>query len=135
MKRKNARTGVATKAAGIILAIAFTIFPMPPPLPASQSFGNLSLTDVKPRVITPNGDSKNDAVYFQFDGALSGLPVESGVYDINGAKIGSLVFNEDETALLWDGKDEQGKVVPSGIYVYSIKIGKNMATGTVVVAR
>lgn len=102
---------------------------------SSQSFGALTMTTVKPRVITPNGDAKNDTVFFQFDSALSGLPIESSIVDISGAKVSGMSMNSDETALTWNGKDENGKAVPAGIYIYAIKIGKKLATGTVVVAK
>lgn len=102
---------------------------------SSQSMGELTLLSVQPRIITPNNDSINDVVYFKFDTALSGLPIESAIFDINGAKVGSMEFSGDDTALTWDGRDDSGHVVSSGIYIYSIKIGKNLATGTLVVAK
>ena len=39
------------------------------------------MTDVAPRVVTPNGDMLNDVIYFKFDNTLSGLPLESQIYD------------------------------------------------------
>ncbi|MCB4756723.1 MAG: gliding motility-associated C-terminal domain-containing protein [Elusimicrobia bacterium] len=105
------------------------------PLTAGQSLGGITLNEVAPRVITPNNDLFNDVVFFRFDTPLSGLPVETAVYDINGAKVGALTVDASETALKWDGKDDSNVVVPAGIYIYSIKIGKSRATGTVVVAR
>jgi flagellar hook assembly protein FlgD len=105
-------------------------------LASSQSLGGITLTMVTPRIMTPNGDLRNDVVLFRFDDTLSGLPVESAVYDVNGAKVSGLRLNSsDETQLLWDGRDDNGNAMPSGIYVYSIEIGKKRATGTVVVAR
>lgn len=103
--------------------------------PNSQSLGGITLTEVVPRVVTPNGDMLNDVIYFKFDDTLSGLPIESEVYDINGAKISGLALNSTETSLTWDGKDDGGRNVPSGIYIYAIKLGSRRATGTVVVAR
>jgi gliding motility-associated-like protein len=102
---------------------------------SSQSLGGLSLIEIAPRVITPNGDQLNDVVYFRFDDTLSGLPIEADVFDINGAEMAAMTLNSTETALTWDGKDGNGRVVPSGIYIYSIKLGNHQATGTVVVAR
>lgn len=100
-----------------------------------HSFGGIQLTQVTPRVITPNGDSLNDAVLFKFDDILTGLPFEGLIHDISGAKVGAMKLTLNDTALLWDGKDDGGKTVPSGIYIYSIKIGKNKTMGSVVVAR
>jgi flagellar hook assembly protein FlgD len=105
------------------------------PCTAGQTVGGVTLTEVVPRVVTPNGDLLNDVVFFKFDNTLSGLPLETSIWDIHGAKVGDMALDSNETALTWNGKDESGRSVPSGIYIYSIKIGKNQATGTVVVAR
>jgi flagellar hook assembly protein FlgD len=101
----------------------------------SQSLGPVSLLSVSPRIITPNGDSLNDVVFFQFDGDLSGLPLSSGVYDINGAKVTELSLVLNNTALSWDGRDESGRYVTSGAYVYAIQIGNKTVNGTVVIAK
>ncbi len=102
----------------------------------SQSLGGINLTDVSPRIATPNGDSLNDVIFFRFDDVLSGLPLQSAVFDVHGAKIAGLRINPtDDRLLMWDAKDENGNIMPAGIYVYMIEIGKNRATGTVVVAR
>ncbi len=102
---------------------------------AGQTLGGITLTEVVPRVVTPNGDLLNDVVFFKFDNTLSGLPLETSIWDIHGSKVGDMSLDNNETSLTWDGKDESGRILPSGIYIYSIKIGKNQATGTVVVAR
>lgn len=102
----------------------------------SQSLGGITLTDVKPRILTPNGDSLNDVVFFYFDDGLIGLPLQSAVFDVHGAKVGGLRLDpNDDSLLTWDGKDDSGNLMPAGIYIYMIEIGKNRATGTVVVAR
>ncbi len=102
---------------------------------SSQSLGGISLIEVAPRVITPNGDLLNDVVYFKFDDTISGLPLEGNIFDLNGAKVAHTTLDSTETAMLWDGKDDGGRVAPSGIYIYSFVLGTHQATGTVVVAR
>jgi hypothetical protein len=102
----------------------------------SQSLGGITLTNVTPRIVTPNGDALNDVIFFRFDDVLSGLPIESSVFDVHGAKVGSLrIDSSDDTLLTWDGRDLSGNLMPAGIYIYMIEIGKSRATGTVVVAR
>ena len=105
------------------------------PSASSQSLGGLTLEEVKPRVITPNGDSLNDVVFFQFDSSVAGVPIEGDIRDIRGARVSGMGMNAAEDALTWDGRDDNGRTSPSGIYIYSIKIGQYHATGTVVVAR
>jgi hypothetical protein len=35
----------------------------------------------------------------------------------------------------WDGKDERGQLVESGLYIYQIRIADELINGTVVVIR
>lgn len=102
---------------------------------AATSFGGIILTEVTPRILTPNGDQLNDIVFFKFDNTLTGLPINTAIYDISGAKVGTLRIDSSETALTWDGRDTSGQVLPGGIYIYSIAIGQNEATGSLVLAR
>jgi flagellar hook assembly protein FlgD len=94
------------------------------------------LLEVSPRIVTPNGDNLNDLVFFKFSDSIVGIPLETNVVDINGGKISDLREKSGmDDVLTWDGKDSGGRDVPSGIYIYSIKLGGHQATGTVVVAR
>ena len=101
----------------------------------SQSIGGITMTEVAPRIVTPNGDAMNDKIFFRFDTSVTGIPIETSVFNVNGAKIASLIADATGDFMTWDGRDENGNTVPAGIYIYSIQIGKNFATGTVVVAR
>src|SRR5258706_10823686 len=94
-----------------------------------QDLGGVTLLRVKPRIVTPNNDASSDKVFFEFDTGLSGLPIETTVLDINGAKVSSLNLDSNDFFLTWDGKDSSGRNLPAGIYIYSIRLGKNIATG------
>jgi flagellar hook assembly protein FlgD len=118
-----------------LLCISFALILSRASTHAAQAVGGVTLTEVVPRVVTPNGDLLNDVIFFKFDDSISGLPIEGDVFDINGAEVANLTLNSNETALLWDGKDDTGRFVQAGIYIYSIKLGNRQATGTVVVAR
>ena len=52
--------------------------------------------------------------------------ISLNVYDLLGREIKTLV-SKDQTAgsytVSWDGKDESGNIVPSGIYLYTLKAG------------
>ncbi len=95
------------------------------------------------RVITPNGDQKNDKVFFCFDNfADSG--VVGRVYTLLGAEVASMT--QVRTALpgcpggnlpqhmTWDGRTSEG-VVTGGMYVYRIEAEGKMYTGTLLVVR
>ena len=79
------------------------------------------------RVLTPNGDGIND----QFEVAYSLLkltrpaPVFFEIYDLGGHLLRRGYASEDENgrfARVWDGRDDYGKLVGPGIYLYQVKI-------------
>ncbi|MDE0502706.1 MAG: hypothetical protein OXI86_01405 [Candidatus Poribacteria bacterium] len=57
------------------------------------------------------------------------------IFDIDGAMVKELRAGPDDKELEWDGKDERGDVVESGVYVYQMQIGDSYKTGTIIVAR
>ena len=99
--------------------------------------GDTSLLQVYPRIFTPNGDGANDVVIFQYgEGALASGSLTGEIYDLSSAKVATLQPGPDPlTTMQWDGKDEGGKVVPAGIYIYQLKVGGTTVNGTVVVAK
>lgn len=97
----------------------------------------LSQNSPYPRVITPNDASQNNRVFWFFDNP-TGDSVSGTIYDIRGAKVCDLAVDGNSptsNSLVWTGRDSNGSVVPSGVYIYKITSGKEKATGTVVVAR
>ncbi|OGR90508.1 MAG: hypothetical protein A2992_07485 [Elusimicrobia bacterium RIFCSPLOWO2_01_FULL_59_12] len=89
-----------------------------------------------PRVITPNG-AENRRVFWFFDNP-TGDPVQGEIYDVRGAHVCGLAVNSmspTPNSLVWDGRDGNGAVVPSGVYLYKISTPEETITGTVVVAR
>ena len=57
------------------------------------------------------------------------------IYDIDGMLVKTLTALPGETELTWDGHDETGEVVESGVYVYQLQVGENFKTGTVILAK
>lgn len=57
------------------------------------------------------------------------------IYDIDGMLVKTLTALPDETELTWDGRDETGEIVESGVYVYQLQVGENFKTGTVILAK
>jgi hypothetical protein len=107
-----------------------------PSAQSADSLGGITLTSVAPHIMTPNNDGYNDRIFFNFDSPLAGLPIDGGIFDINGAKIASMHQNDDTPyALTWNGTDDSGNPARSGIYIYQIKLGTHQASGTFVVSR
>ncbi len=57
------------------------------------------------------------------------------LYNLNGALIKSLIAEPGETELKWDGKNENGEIEESGIYIYQLQIGESFKTGTIILAK
>jgi len=90
-----------------------------------------------PRVITPNDPSQNNRVFFFFNNP-TGEQIQGSIYDLRGAKVRDLKVNSQsptQDSLVWDGHDNNGAVVRSGIYLYKVTAGNQSLTGTLVVAR
>ena len=70
--------------------------------------------------------------------AIEGVEGEFSVliFNINGVLIRELKSPDPSVRdLEWDGKDEVGNFVESGVYVYQIQVGESFDTGTVIVAK
>lgn len=106
-----------------------------PSMVSSISLGSLTFTGVRPRIFSPNGDGANDKAAFHFDNPEL-LPVEGEIFDLSGSRVATMRPGTDPSSLLlWDGKDNDGRTVPGGVYIYQIEFQGHHATGTVVVAR
>ncbi len=95
-----------------------------------QWTGVLDLKDTSPlrKIITPNSDGEND--YAEFCGLEP--PYELYIHNIRGRIIKSY---EDISSPVWDGTDEDGDIVESGIYMYQIKKDGEILSGVIVVAK
>ena len=64
--------------------------------------------------------------------------VDLSVYDVQGHKIKTLVSGTREAgehAAVWNGTNDEGHAVSSGVYFYSLKIGKAQSTKRLVLLR
>ena len=89
-----------------------------------------------PRLFTPNDDTINDEVTFSYENDNENSIV-CWIYDIRGAAIRQLDIEglEDEGEFVWDGRDENNDVAPSGIYIYQIEVEGKTINGTIVLAK
>ena len=107
---------------------------------AFRFFGPLS------RIVTPNGDSRNDRVIFCFDNPADS-DASGRVYSLLGSEVAPMaprgsapagcptgIFPSSAQALVWDGRSN-GAAVHSGIYVYRITSELKTYTGTLFVVR
>ncbi|MBI4350063.1 MAG: gliding motility-associated C-terminal domain-containing protein [Elusimicrobia bacterium] len=85
------------------------------------------------RLITPNGDNKNDTMVFVFDNPQD-RNVKGRIYDLRGALVGSMKTGPVGNSLIWDAKSG-GQPVPGGVYIYQIEAEGTVYNGTVAVIR
>lgn len=71
-----------------------------------------------PEAITPNGDGKNDEFKIQPD--LSLFPGEYQLTIYN--RWSNVIFQTKNPGEAWNGTDTNGKAVPTGAYIYYLKI-------------
>ena len=102
---------------------------------AASSF-HLASGSPYPRVLTPNGRANHRAFFFFTNPGPDA--VTGTIYDFQGSKVRDLRVNSlspSNSALVWDGRDESGQVVPGGPYFYKVSAGADSVTGGLVVAR
>jgi gliding motility-associated-like protein len=80
---------------------------------------------ITPNPFTPNGDGINDVVTFSFDLflLLKQAKVELDIYDLSGRRIAQLQKGSSTAGKLevqWDGRDDEGAMVPPGLYLYRL---------------
>ena len=59
------------------------------------------------------------------------------IYSINGELVRTLAENKTEMVdtIVWNGKNDKGRVVGSGVYLVNLKIGKSSKTVKVIVLK
>ncbi len=92
--------------------------------------GSMTAESVRPKekILTPNGDGQNDAAVFNI--SVADGPIEIKIFNVRGDRIRQI-----ENFSLWDGRDDDGKVVENGTYVYRLTGQGLTVTGMIAVAR
>lgn len=85
------------------------------------------------RLITPNGDGKNDTMVFIFDNPEE-KHIKGRIFDLHGALVATMKPGPVANSLVWDAKSG-GQVVPGGVYIYQLEGDSKVYNGTVVVVR
>ncbi|MEE2659704.1 MAG: hypothetical protein VX733_14445 [Candidatus Latescibacterota bacterium] len=91
----------------------------------------LQAVRVQPPVFSPNADGINDEAIFQFQVLRSGddRGVRIDMFDLGGARVRVIEESREVStgnyALSWDGRDDDGRLMPPGLYVARIRIGSS----------
>ena len=104
------------------------IIPPPPPMPGGST---LSQNYPNPFVPSEAGHTTIRYTVSSATDSLSGIPVTIRIYDIRGRLVKD--FRDDlvpdspqpqgEYKLEWNGEDDLGNFLPSGIYLYRLEMG------------
>ena len=90
--------------------------------------GLLTSVDLSSPVITPNGDGINDEARFSLSvvRVADGSPVDLRIHDLGGRLLRRIVEHGSSSAglyeITWDGLDDNGLVVPPGIYLARLRV-------------
>jgi hypothetical protein len=85
----------------------------------------------------PNPFNPNTTIQYTIPADYSGQ-LTLKIYDLRGALIRSLVNHSVKPGMhsaIWDGNDENGKKVSSGIYIYQLKIGQYARSNRMILLR
>lgn len=85
------------------------------------------------RTFTPNGDGINDSIFLDVHVKTDAVK-ESKIYDIHAAVVADFkksVKNSDIITFEWDGKDQSGRDVPSGVYMYQVILNGSVLRGSI----
>ena len=90
--------------------------------------GAIGAADLRPRerIITPNGDTINDSANF------SGVDGDIHIFDMRGRRVRTI---SGGGTMVWNGTDDAGKIVESGIYLYQYTSQGERVSGVIGVAK
>ena len=84
-----------------------------------------------PNPFTPNNDGRNDVTFFSFfvSNLVVERPVSIKVFDVSGRLVRTVMETRstaqafvEQNAIRWDGRGDNGRVLPPGLYIYQIKV-------------
>ena len=89
----------------------------------------LSGVKVEPNPFSPNGDGIYDETHISFFLSREADWVTIEIFDISGEDVRTITWQQGLTSvgrnafdIVWDGKDDNGQVVPYGIYILRVEV-------------
>lgn len=97
---------------------------------------DFEITSIEPKkIFTPNKDGVYDEIKFRYINNTANQ-VTGEIYDVEGKFVNNMEIKYDQGEYLsWDGKDNSGNFTKKGIYIYQIKCGSKIKTGTIILVR
>ncbi len=102
---------------------------------------NFTISAVSGKIITPNGDGKNDDFIVSFYNPQFSQ-ISGKIFDLNGHLVATMTSASSPLCpsqptlqcLMWDGKSN-GQEAQGGVYVYLLQSGSEVYDGTVALIR
>ena len=91
----------------------------------------ISIKMIPGKIFTP-AEAVDNEIIFEITNPTIYTP-EGEIYDLNLRYVAKMKLHYNN--LVWDGRYDNGKLVPKGIYIYKIKVGEKVFTGTIIVAK
>ncbi len=99
---------------------------------SDEALGILGAIGLSSPVVTPNGDGVNEQVAIGFDlFGVAGGALRVEVRDLSGRRCTAILDAPAAAgpyALLWDARDERGKLVPMGMYLIRVEVEVDRGT-------
>jgi len=87
----------------------------------------------------PNPFNPSTTIRFEIDATAAGSEVKLSVYSLRGKRVRTLVsgsgMEPGTHAVHWDGTDDRGADLPSGVYIYRLEVGDDRSTRKMLLAR
>jgi len=86
----------------------------------------------------PNPFNPSTTIRFEIAEEKAGAFVDLSIYDLRGKLVRTLISRvpgEGRHAIAWDGKNDSGSPLPSGSYLYRLKVGDDQAVRKMIITR
>jgi hypothetical protein len=86
----------------------------------------------------PNPFNPSTTIRFEIREGKSDDFVDLSIYDLRGKLVRTLISTvkgEGRHAVAWDGRDDNGSAVSSGVYLYRLKVGEDSTERKMILAR
>ncbi|MEN3013241.1 MAG: fibronectin type III domain-containing protein [Endomicrobiia bacterium] len=97
----------------------------------------IKIESIRPKIITPTSQDTNYSKSTIYINNMQKQQVlYTKIYDLKGNLITDKLIEEKKDFIYsWDGKTNNGEIVPAGPYIYEIKVGNKILRGIIIVAR
>lgn len=86
---------------------------------------DLNTIFVSPNPFSPNGNGWNDSTFINYTLTVD-ANITIKIFDVRGVLVRKLITNEavsgGQNKAEWDGKNDFGKIVKTGVYIYQLKV-------------